>query len=119
MSIYKDKKHIYAPRIEDIIEYLVHRINRLNKSIWQVEDYSLDRRLFNRDKVNVSKYNIEYKKIFKSKGLGNKVELPGFTGFMELTGTLDLLYPLFRAGEILHIGSRTSYGLGKYELMAL
>jgi len=116
VSIYKDKRHIYAPRIEDIIEYLVHRVNRLNKSIWQVEDYSLDRKIFNGGKLNVSKYNIEYKKIFKSKGLGNKVELSGFTGYMELTGSLDLLYPLFKAGEILHIGSRTSYGLGKYEL---
>jgi hypothetical protein len=36
VSLYKKKKHIYAPRPEEIIEYLVHRINRINKSIWQV-----------------------------------------------------------------------------------
>jgi CRISPR-associated endoribonuclease Cas6 len=116
VSLYKKQKHIYAPRPEEIIEYLVHRINRLNKSIWQVKDYTLDRKIFALEKLNVTHYDIRYQKIFKSKGLGNKVELSGFTGNMEITGPLDMLYPLFRAGEILHIGSRTSYGLGKYEM---
>ena len=119
VSIFKDKKHIYAPRIGDIIEYLVHRINRLNKSIWRIDGYSLDRGMFNNGKINVTKYNIYYNKIFKSKGLGSKVELSGFTGLMELSGDLNSIYPLLKAGEVLHIGSRTSYGLGKYELTVL
>jgi CRISPR-associated endoribonuclease Cas6 len=117
VSIYREKKHIYSPRLEDIIEYIVHRVNRLNKSIWRVEEYSLNREWFNGSKINVSKYRIDYNKIFKSKGLGNKVELSGFTGYMEFTGCPDRLYPLLRAGEILHIGSRTSYGLGKFEVI--
>jgi len=119
VSLFRDKKHIYAPVVEDIIEYLVHRVNRLNRSIWRVEGYSLHREMFNSRKITVSKYNINYSKIFKSKGLGNKVELSGFTGYMEFSGDLAMFYPLLRAGEILHIGSRTSYGLGKYELMIL
>jgi len=119
VSIFKDKKHIYAPRIEDIIEYLVHRVNRLNKSIWRIDGYSLDRGMFNNGKINVTKYNIHYNKIFKSKGLGSKVELSGFTGSMDLSGELNSIYPLLKAGEVLHIGSRTSYGLGKYDLSVL
>jgi CRISPR/Cas system endoribonuclease Cas6 (RAMP superfamily) len=75
--------------------------------------------MFNGGKIAVSKYNINYNKIFKSKGLGNKVELSGFTGYIEFSGDLDLLYLLLRAGKIIHIGSRTSYGLGKYELTVL
>lgn len=119
VSIFRDKKHIYAPRVEDIVEYVVHRVNRLNKSIWQVDDFSLERGLYEPGRLTVLKYSIAYSKRFKTRGLGSKVELSGFTGSMDISGDVVSVYPLLKAGEVLHIGSRTSYGLGKYDLIVL
>lgn len=119
VSIFRDKKHMYAPRIEDIVEYAVHRVNRMNASIWRVDDFSLERGLYEPGRLTVSRYAVEYSKRFKTGGLGSKVELSGFTGSMDISGDVVSVYPLLKAGEVLHIGSRTSYGLGKYELIVL
>jgi hypothetical protein len=118
-SLHRNSCQIYAPRLEEIVDYIVYRIRRLNDTIWRVKDYRLDMACFDGRGFTVSRYRMDYSKIFKSKGLGNKVELSGFTGFMDVSGDLDRLLPLLRAGEILHIGARTSYGLGKYELKVL
>ena len=58
-------------------------------------------------------------KSFKTGGLGDEVELSGFYGFVEYGGVFSYLYPLLRAGELVHIGARMSYGLGKYEVVDL
>ncbi|MCI0486718.1 MAG: CRISPR system precrRNA processing endoribonuclease RAMP protein Cas6, partial [Blastocatellia bacterium] len=46
-----------------------------------------------------------------------KMKLGGFAGEVEYNGEAiaDFL-PLIAAGEILHVGAGTSFGLGKYEI---
>lgn len=47
-----------------------------------------------------------------------KLPLDGMLGEIEFEGeSLAEFLPLFVAGEILHIGSATSFGLGKYEII--
>jgi hypothetical protein len=42
--------------------------------------------------------------------------LSGITGSMTLTGDLSPFWPLLRLGEVLHVGGKTSFGLGCYRL---
>jgi hypothetical protein len=47
-----------------------------------------------------------------------KMTLGGFLGEVEYTGeAINELLPLIIAGEILHVGAGTSFGLGKYEIV--
>jgi len=45
-----------------------------------------------------------------------RMKLGGFTGEIEFTGDLSEFMPYLRAGEIVHLGKATSFGLGKYEM---
>src|SRR5205085_3475582 len=48
-----------------------------------------------------------------------KMTLGGFVGEIEYRGeALAEFLPLLVAGEILHVGTGTSFGLGKYEIVA-
>lgn len=47
-----------------------------------------------------------------------KMKLGGFVGEIEYTGdAVTEFLPLILAGEILHVGTGTSFGLGKYEIV--
>jgi hypothetical protein len=49
-----------------------------------------------------------------------KMSLGGFIGEVEYSGkAIKELLPLMAAGEILHVGAGTSFGLGRYEIVAL
>lgn len=45
------------------------------------------------------------------------VEREGVTGWVRYEGELGQFLPLLRAGEVLHVGKGTSFGMGKYELV--
>jgi hypothetical protein len=46
-----------------------------------------------------------------------KMNLGGFIGEIEFTGEeMAAFLPLLVAGELLHIGAGTTFGLGKYEI---
>ena len=45
------------------------------------------------------------------------MNLGGFAGEIEYEGDgIDEFLPLIAAGELLHMGSNTSFGLGMYEI---
>jgi CRISPR/Cas system endoribonuclease Cas6 (RAMP superfamily) len=46
-----------------------------------------------------------------------KIGMGGFVGEITFVGNLALFLPLIRAGEILHVGKGTSFGLGRYEML--
>jgi hypothetical protein len=45
-----------------------------------------------------------------------RMKLGGFVGEIVYTGDLSLFIPFLKAGEILHVGKGTSFGLGKYTI---
>jgi hypothetical protein len=45
-----------------------------------------------------------------------KMKLGGFMGRLKFEGELSEFIPYIKAGEILHVGKGTSFGLGKYTL---
>ena len=47
---------------------------------------------------------------------GERMKMGGLVGSISFEGPLSPFMPLLRAGEILHVGKGTSFGLGKYEL---
>jgi hypothetical protein len=50
---------------------------------------------------------------------GCKMKLGGFVGEIEYQGeAISEFLPLIAAGEIVHVGSNTTFGLGLYEIMA-
>lgn len=47
------------------------------------------------------------------------IEMLGMTGAVQYEGEIRPFLPYLRAGEILHIGKGTTFGMGKYELEVL
>ena len=45
-----------------------------------------------------------------------KMSLGGFVGTLDIAGDLAPLWPLFRTGEILHVGKGATFGLGRFEI---
>lgn len=45
-----------------------------------------------------------------------KMKMGGFIGEITFEGNIEPFMPLIKAGEILHAGKGTSFGLGKYEI---
>jgi len=45
-----------------------------------------------------------------------KMKMGGFTGSITFEGDIGPFMPLIKAGEILHTGKGTGFGLGKYEV---
>jgi hypothetical protein len=49
-----------------------------------------------------------------SKRQNAKMKLGGAMGTMVITGNLNKVYPILKAGELIHIGKNTAFGLGRY-----
>lgn len=47
---------------------------------------------------------------------GTRMKMGGFAGEITFEGNIEPFLPLIRAGEILHVGKATAFGLGKYEM---
>ena len=45
-----------------------------------------------------------------------KIGMGGFIGEITFDGDVAPFFPLIRAGEVLHVGKSTSFGLGRYEI---
>ena len=45
-----------------------------------------------------------------------RMKMGGFVGEITFKGNIEPFIPMIKAGEILHIGKGTSFGLGKYEI---
>lgn len=48
---------------------------------------------------------------------GTKMKMGGFVGGITFEGNLEPFMPLIKAGEVVHVGKGTGFGLGKYEVM--
>ncbi|MFH1963128.1 MAG: CRISPR system precrRNA processing endoribonuclease RAMP protein Cas6 [bacterium] len=47
-----------------------------------------------------------------------RMKMGGFVGKITFEGDIEPFMPLIRAGEVLHVGKGTSFGLGRYGIMA-
>ncbi|MEO0128386.1 MAG: CRISPR system precrRNA processing endoribonuclease RAMP protein Cas6 [candidate division WOR-3 bacterium] len=75
------------------------------------------------EKAKAIKTNLEY---FEYKQLerfssrqNKKIPMDGFVGTVIYEGDLTPFYPYLKAGEVLHIGKGTAFGMGKYRMLAL
>jgi len=46
-----------------------------------------------------------------------RMKMGGFVGEISFEGDIGPFMPLIRAGEVLHVGKGTSFGLGKYTVL--
>lgn len=46
-----------------------------------------------------------------------KMKMGGFTGSITFEGNIEPFLPLIKAGEVLHVGKGTSFGLGRYSVV--
>jgi CRISPR/Cas system endoribonuclease Cas6 (RAMP superfamily) len=115
----RNKRPVYFPVMAEVLSAIIRRVHILSRTIWQDPEFMIDKGFIKNLKTGIDGYELKYEKSFKTGGLGNIVELSGFYGKVEYVGDFTVLYPLLKAGEVLHIGSKTSYGLGKYMLLDL
>jgi len=47
-----------------------------------------------------------------------KMKMGGFVGKITFEGNIEPFMPVIRAGEILHVGKGTGFGLGKYAVQS-
>ncbi len=47
-----------------------------------------------------------------------RIKLGGFVGGITFKGNIEPFMPIIKAGELLHVGKGTSFGLGKYQIRA-
>ncbi len=45
------------------------------------------------------------------------MKMGGFIGDITFEGNSEPFMPLIKAGEVLHVGKGTGFGLGKYEVI--
>ena len=105
--------------MREIIRAVIRRIHILSRSLWQDNEFKIDKSFLEDSYFSIDRYDLSFGKSFKTGGLGHKVELSGFYGEVDYSGDFSAVYPLLRAGEVIHIGARMSYGLGKYEVVDL
>jgi CRISPR-associated endoribonuclease Cas6 len=114
-----EKRQVYFPEMKEIIRALIRRVHILSRSIWKDMEFKIDKAFLEDMHFSIDRYDLSFEKSFKTGGLGRKVELSGFYGEVDYGGDFSNVYPLLRAGEVVHIGARMSYGLGKYEIIVL
>jgi hypothetical protein len=56
---------------------------------------------------------------YKPSNRNQKMKVGGFIGEVEFSGDLTEFLPYLTMGEYLHVGKKTSYGLGKYNIEVL
>jgi hypothetical protein len=44
------------------------------------------------------------------------MKMGGFVGTMTFTGNLEEFLPYLKAGELVHVGKGTGFGLGRYKM---
>jgi hypothetical protein len=112
-----EKRPVYFPGMGEIIRAVIRRIHILSRSIWKDLEFKIDKTFLENFTYGIDRYDLRFGKSFKTGGLGHKVELSGFYGEVDYSGDFSASYPLLKAGEVVHIGARMSYGLGKYEVL--
>jgi CRISPR/Cas system endoribonuclease Cas6 (RAMP superfamily) len=45
-----------------------------------------------------------------------RLKMDGFVGQITFEGDIKPFFPLIKAGEVLHVGKGTGFGLGRYEV---
>ncbi len=68
--------------------------------------------------VEITESRLEWKDLHRySNRQKTDMYLGGFTGEVTLSGPLTPFMPLLRAGEVLHVGKGTTFGLGKVKII--
>ena len=106
------------PDFQLILKRLIGRVRTLEKAYSNGEALSYNDDLIHRAKdIQISHSQIQWDDWDRFSGRQKEwMKFGGLTGNITFTGDLQPFMALLTLGEWLHIGSKTSFGLGKYEL---
>jgi CRISPR-associated endoribonuclease Cas6 len=83
-----------------------------------LSDWNLNRIIENTAGVKVREKNLVWYDWQRySTRQDTKMKMGGFIGEITFEGNIEPFIPLIKAGEILHVGKGTSFGLGKYKII--
>jgi hypothetical protein len=115
----EDGKLLRTPTVEALVRAIVFRIRAIayfhDAKRWDPDIEALQKATKG---VKITSADTSFKRLERlSTRQQRKVPLDGFVGRMCLAGeSLGNLYPLFVAGQVLHIGKGTVFGLGWYRI---
>jgi len=118
----EDGRLLRSPTVEALVRAIVFRIRAIgyfhDAKRWDPDIEALQK---STEGVKIISADTSFKRLERlSTRQQRKVPLDGFVGRITLAGeTLGSLYPLFAAGQVLHIGKGTVFGLGWYKICGL
>jgi len=116
----EDGRLVEKPAFFHLVKFLLKRLKNI-AAHYSLTSFDLDEtELLDRSReigvIGESLWRHDFE--FYSNKRGRKEHQAGILGEMTVAGKdLDLFLPLLAAGEVLHIGSKTSFGLGRYEIL--
>lgn len=116
----KDGKLLRTPTVEALVRAIVFRIKAIayfhDATRWDFDVETLREAIKG---ITITHSQTSFQRLQRvSTRQQRKVPLDGFVGRIRLSGeSLKILHPLFVAGQVLHIGKGTVFGLGWYRLV--
>jgi len=115
--ISENREKTNSPSFKTIIEALIRRISILNKlygdKTWEADELFLK----GAETINIKQCSVEkWKNMLRNSIKSGSHKLEGFVGEITYIGEFVPFLPLLKLGSVLHMGSSTTFGLGKYKI---
>jgi hypothetical protein len=109
------------PNLNFLINQILRRLTQISR-FWVLDDQELIDYIYNH-KPTIRSHKVTnhcYFEDWQRFSQKNREHLPfgGLKGQVSFFGDISHVLPLLRIGELLHIGGKTTFGLGKYKLIA-
>lgn len=117
-SIKQDGKLVRQLRFETLFYAILRRLKVLNALYGSGEPLEVPPEIIdNAQRITLINRKTHWDTYERFSGRQKKLlEVGGIVGQLTFQGELTPFIPYFRAGEILHIGKNTSFGLGQYRI---
>ncbi len=106
-------------KFEILTKNIVRRFNLLRFFHWDGKSAPLEHReiIAEAERVAVKENSLRWWDWERySSRQHTRMKMGGFVGEITYEGNIEPFIPLLRAGEVLHVGKGTSFGLGKYKI---
>jgi hypothetical protein len=112
--------HHAIPDLNFVVNQILRRLTQISR-FWVLDDQELIDSIYNH-KPTIRPHQVTnhcYFEDWQRFSQKSREHLPfgGLKGQVSFFGNIGHVIPLLRIGEILHIGGKTTFGLGKYQLI--